>query len=130
MKTRNTIQRSLVLDSLMKLHNHPTAEEICEDVRRVHPDISLATVYRNLNTLERMGDVFKIPIANSADRFDINLDGHSHVICEVCERVTDVMLPTDNEARATVQQATGYIKVRENVLYIGVCPSCTKTPVQ
>ncbi len=129
MKTRNTIQRTLVFESLKKMLNHPTAEDICDDVRKTYPDISLATVYRNLSTLEQLGDVYKIPIANGADRFDINLDGHHHVICEVCGYVSDVTVDIGTHAQRIVSQTTGYEDVRQNVLFVGTCPDCSAKQV-
>lgn len=54
---RNTIQRSLVLEAVNKLHCHATADEIYREIIKTHPHISRATVYRNLNLLsDRGGD--------------------------------------------------------------------------
>ena len=49
--SRNTIQRALVLEAVRSLHNHPTSADVYEAVRRTYPNISRATVYRNLGVL-------------------------------------------------------------------------------
>lgn len=54
---RNSKQRTLVLDVLKASHEHPNAEEVYLAVKQQLPDISLGTVYRNLNLLEEMGQI-------------------------------------------------------------------------
>ena len=56
-KTRNTRQRGIILEILRRTHEHPTAEMIYRDARRALPNISLGTVYRNLNFLRDHGAV-------------------------------------------------------------------------
>ena len=55
MKTRNTIQRALVLEAVNRLQCHATADEIYAEIAKEHPHISRATVYRNLNLLAELG---------------------------------------------------------------------------
>ena len=56
---RNTIQRMLVLETVNKLQCHATADEIYRAIVKDHPNISRATVYRNLNSLSESGDIRK-----------------------------------------------------------------------
>ena len=58
--SRNTIQRALVLEAVRSLHNHPTSADVYEAVRRTYPNISRATVYRNLGVLASRGDVLRV----------------------------------------------------------------------
>ena len=55
MKNRNTIQRTLVLETVRKLRCHATADQIYEEITKEHPTISKATVYRNLSLLSEIG---------------------------------------------------------------------------
>ena len=66
--TRNTIQRALVLEAVQSLHNHPTSADVYEVVRARHPNISRATVYRNLGVLANRGKCcgLKFPTAPTA----------------------------------------------------------------
>ena len=52
---RNSRQRTLVYDAVKASHEHPNAEEVYLTVKEQLPEISLGTVYRNLNILEEMG---------------------------------------------------------------------------
>lgn len=90
MAKRNTIQRSLVLEAVNKLHCHATADEVYEEIIKEHPTISKATVYRNLNLLSEMGEIRRLQIPGSADRYDHISRNHCHVKCKVCGRVFDV----------------------------------------
>ena len=56
MKNRNTLQRRLVLETVRRMRNHPTAEEIYLAIAAENPLISKATVYRNLKLLSEQGD--------------------------------------------------------------------------
>lgn len=87
---RNTIQRQLTLDTVKALKDHPTAEEVYENIRSKYPDISKGTVYRNLNALVDTGDISKISLPNQADRFDHIPEKHYHVRCVKCGRLTDI----------------------------------------
>lgn len=62
MTRHNTIQRSLVLDVVNRLKSHATADEVYAEVAATHPNISKATVYRNLNLLSEMGMIRKLEI--------------------------------------------------------------------
>ena len=66
--TRNTIQRALVLEAVQSLHNHPTSADVYEVVRARHPNISRATVYRNLGVLANRGEVLRVEVPNGAAR--------------------------------------------------------------
>lgn len=67
---RNSKQRTLVLDVLKASHEHLNAEEVYLAVKQQLPDISLGTVYRNLNLLEEMGQIIRIQTGIGGDRFD------------------------------------------------------------
>ena len=91
--TRNTIQRALVLEAVRSLHNHPTSADVYEVVREKHPNISRATVYRNLGVLANRGEVLRVEVPNGADRYDFLNRPHYHAKCRVCGGVFDVDMP-------------------------------------
>ena len=61
METRNTMQKSIILEQLKKLQ-HPTADEVYGAVVKVHPSISKATVYRNLSAMSEKGAISRVKI--------------------------------------------------------------------
>lgn len=62
-------QRESIKDYLNSTTEHPTADTVYLNVRKEFPNISLGTVYRNLNLLAEIGDAIKIPTPNGGDRF-------------------------------------------------------------
>jgi Fe2+ or Zn2+ uptake regulation protein len=93
-KTRNTRQRGVILDILKETHEHPTAETIYRESRRVLPNISLGTVYRNLNFLRDQGTVREIrPSEGGSSRFDRADTPHAHFHCVRCSALLDIPLP-------------------------------------
>ena len=130
MTKRNTIQRSLVFEAVNKLRCHATADEIYEAIVTEHPNISRATVYRNLNSLSEMGDIRKIEIPGGADRFDHMCHDHCHVKCEKCGRVFDVDMEYITGLEKNIKNDCGFTFTGYDFLFRGVCPDCQKSPKQ
>lgn len=84
-----TPQRLCVLKILAR-HEHPTIDELFESIKKDYPSISLATVYKNLNTLLDEGLVVEVNTPNQKSKFDIYEIPHLHVVCEKCGSVMDV----------------------------------------
>lgn len=57
---RNSKQRSRVLEAVQNSGTHPTAEYIFDTLRKEDPNISLGTVYRNLDILCKLGKLAKV----------------------------------------------------------------------
>ena len=97
MTRRETKQRRLVLQAVRSRHDHPTAEQIYEDVHATDPKISHGTVYRNLNCLSEDGIICHVRVPG-ADRYDLRTDLHYHIYCVKCKKSSVQawpMLPED-----------------------------------
>ena len=117
---RETKQRAVILDVLRQLVTHPTADEVHQAVKRRLPRISIATVYRNLDLLSRLGTILKIEVGGMR-RFDANTSNHHHVRCVRCGRMEDT------EVRGITQidyDAKGYTFIGHRIELLGVCPRC------
>ena len=125
-KKRNTLQRSLVLAAMLHLANHPSADDVYDDVRKAHPEISKATVYRNLNGLVEEGVLRRICVANAADRFDHNTQQHYHIRCNSCGYFGDIELEYFHGLDEKVEQITGYTLENHDIVFEGICPVCKK----
>lgn len=126
MKTRRTRQLTAICEVVAAAHDHPTADEVCERVRRRLPRISLGTVYRNLQKLADQQQLRAVHLADRPTRYDGMLAAHDHFLCERCGTVAD--LPRTVPARpdcAGLNQA-GY-RVRAHALtFYGLCPDCCR----
>ena len=124
MMKRNTIQRSLVFEAVNKLQSHATADEIYEKVVTEHPNVSRATVYRNLKLLSETGYIRKIEIPGGADRFDHLCHDHCHVKCEKCGWVFDVDMEYITGIEKNIKDDRGFKFTGYDILFRGVCPDC------
>jgi Fe2+ or Zn2+ uptake regulation protein len=126
---RNTHQRALVLASVQSRCDHPTAEDVYQDVMRDDPRVSRATVYRNLHLLVNNGTILSIK-TDGGERFDRRVDEHAHIMCTVCGRVEDAPFPDQPDLKDVVARATGYAVSACSIVYEGVCPDCQKAAMQ
>ncbi|MEQ3364043.1 Fur family transcriptional regulator [Raoultibacter massiliensis] len=124
--TRNTIQRALVLEAVQSLHEHPTSADVYEAVRAKHPNISRATVYRNLGVLADKGEVLRVEVAGGADRYDFFNEPHYHARCRQCGMIFDVDMPYRSDLTEDVIDSHGFKIEGHQIMFDGVCPDCQK----
>ena len=125
--SRNTAQRAYVLEAVHALHTHPTSADIYEYVHETHPNVSRATVYRNLNLLAARGEVLRVEVPNGADHFDFNTDPHYHAKCRMCESVFDIDMPYQYDIAEKITDARGFVIERHHIIFEGICPSCQRS---
>ncbi len=116
-------QREIILKYVRDSHNHPTADEVYTALKKNSPELSLGTVYRNLNRLSGLGIIKKIPIADGSDRFDGRTDRHWHFICDSCGGVYDVdyALP---DVESAVKMQSGHKVTIVTLSLRGICRDC------
>ena len=121
---RNTVQRSIVLDTVCRLRCHATADDIYREIHGEHPTISRATVYRNLKELSDSGEIRRLEIPGSADCYDHICKNHCHVKCDVCGRVFDVDMDFVNGLENEIRDTHGFDFTGYDIIFHGICPSC------
>lgn len=120
-------QRELVLKTLRENVIHPTADEVYQLARKEMPELSLATVYRNLNQLAGLGMIRKIEGLNGSVHYDHNLCNHYHFICTKCNKVYDVPYDIAPGLADQVTAKTGLNVESYDISFKGICPDCIKT---
>ena len=86
---RVTPQRIAILEAIIKLNNHPTAENVIEYIRKNHPNISVATVYKVLDALVEKGLIKKVKTEKDIMRYDAIMESHHHIYCSDSDRIED-----------------------------------------
>ncbi len=119
-------QRELILQTVQHACNHPTADWVYQQVRASCPNISLATVYRNLNQLAQAGQIKKIPAGNGGDRFDRTTGRHYHMRCTCCGNIFDVNIPFFDQLNALASKQSGFDILSHDILFVGLCDTCKK----
>ena len=101
-------QRESIKASLMSRKDHPTADAVYASIREEFPNISLGTVYRNLNLLVELGEVQKLTFGDGKDHFDADTSLHTTLCAEAAEPSSTFpwsRFPTSTRKRRPVPQA-------------------------
>lgn len=119
-----TAQRRAVLRALAQRSDHPTADQLYEEVRQTLPDISRTTVYRVLDTLLRVGIVNRVSHPGSAVRFDALTHRHHHLFCVSCGSLTDLTVPELDTLPSPDTKGKGFEIHDFSIHFSGICASC------
>ena len=115
------------METIRHLKTHPTAAELYETVRKTLPNISLGTVYRNLELLAQMGLVGKIETEHSKVRYDGDTEPHYHIRCQQCGRLENVYMPPEGFINDTIRNLEGFTVVDHTLEFVGICPECKES---
>ena len=120
---KHSKQRDMIFEYLKGTKAHPTPEQIFDNLREEHPELGIATVYRNLKALYTQGLIRKLNVGEHADRYDADITNHYHFLCEKCGEVSDLY---ENELDITFKTDKD-ISVKSHELYVyGICGKCKK----
>lgn len=103
---------------------HPTADWVYAEVRKLIPNISLGTVYRNLSLLAENGTIQKLNIGTSVEHFDGNPEGHYHVCCNVCGRIDDIEAEPLKELNEWAANRFNGEICEHYTMFVGKCSEC------
>ena len=126
-RQRDTKQRRMIYEAVLRRSDHPDADQIYLDVNAIDRKISKATVYRNLRVLSENGLIAHVRMPG-ADRYDLTLKRHYHMICAICGRVTDAPINYAEENDRLLESKTGFRITRHQTIFEGICPECLAAP--
>ena len=116
---RNTKQKEIILSIINNSSNHLNANGIYLKAKEVIPNISLGTVYRNLNNLVLENKIIRLKMSDGIDRFDKNII-HAHVVCMICGKIDDVMYDYIKK----MPYIENYEVMNYDLRFIGKCKKC------
>ena len=121
-------QRESIKHYLMTTREHPTADAVYMHVKKDFPNISLGTVYRNLNLLTDIGEASKDLYPDGGDRFDGRIEPHNHFLCTKCGRLLDLELDMNSIEEVNRLAAENFdgIITSSSTLFYGECSDCIK----
>lgn len=120
---RVTRQRRAVYEALIDNEQHPTAEQVFTLVKDHLPRISLATVYKSLDSLVSAGLVQKYVTEGSA-RYEARCDEHYHAHCEACGFVADINPQPELHEVLERVAPEGFRAERTLIEFRGICRDC------
>lgn len=120
--TKHSKQRDALIEILQSTTSHPTAEWVYEQMREKFPNVSLATVYRNLKHMIEIGIARELYTDNSS-RFDANMSDHYHFVCKKCSKLIDIF-PEDENSELVKLKEKGFSIDRYDLSIYGLCTDC------
>jgi len=124
---RLTPQRQLVWDALRRSRSHVTAEAICADIQHTIPGFNIASVYRTLELLERVGLIRTSYLGDGPRTYELaehDAHGHHHLVCEGCHTTIHFGPEPVAGLRQQLERDYGYRFDDLELVVFGLCPSC------
>lgn len=123
--TKQFRKRNAILTCLRNTDLHPSAEMVHDMLQAEHPDISLATVYRNLSRFRNQGIIQCVATVRGIERFDANTNPHVHFICSGCDAILDLHQIEVPQALSSHVEATSGCRVEScQLTFTGLCEEC------
>ena len=110
----------LILELINQSKEHLTAEQIFLALKKTEPKVVQATVYNNLNTLYREGQIRKLSIESSPDRYD-RIRKHDHLVCRTCGALSDISL---EDLTKNLEHQLGQRILSYDLTVFYLCPKC------
>jgi len=122
---RNTKQLEVIWEAIKDDTSHPTADQVYARVRERFPNVSLGTVYRNLQKLVA-DEKLQVLMLGRSQHFDPLVTRHQHFICEKCGRVFDVLVDTRDEIKPAKLPHAGFKVTSHQLAFYGACKNCSR----
>lgn len=123
-------KRDAILQQLRKSKEHPSAETLFKQLKAEIPDLSMGTVYRNLNLFKEQGLAISVATVKGVERFDGNTGAHVHFICDDCSAVIDLESMEIPQALCDAAAQAGGVAVTGcNLSFNGICRACRNKQV-
>jgi Fur family peroxide stress response transcriptional regulator len=123
-KYKRSKHRDRILRLLKSTETHPTASWIYDELKKEISNLSLGTVYRNLNILAEQGLIRKFNFGSTFDRYDADITPHYHFCCENCGRFVDLGTPVNEDLNREVEKTTGFKISKHRIEFYGMCDKC------
>lgn len=124
-KLKVTPQRIAIYNMLINTTKHPSVETIHNELKEDHPYMSLATIYKTLDTFKKSGLVQALNVGEDCFRYDASTHCHPHFMCRHCHEIYD--LPDIDSMDMVVDELThktGFTIESEQMYFYGVCKAC------
>lgn len=121
---RNTKQKRIIFDELSKTKAHPDADALFRMVRRRLPNISMGTIYRNINLLRDEGKILELNCGRYSSHYDADIRNHYHFFCLDCRNIFDLDEPLLRTLDSRVSKGSGMCVEYHRIDFYGYCRNC------
>ncbi|MFK5977052.1 MAG: transcriptional repressor [Sulfurovum sp.] len=119
-----TFQRINILENIAKF-GHISIDDIYVEVIKIHPSLSLATVYKNIVLMIEKGILVEVPITGQKSKYEIKKENHIHLICNKCREVVDKPYSTiTDDIFSNFTKEDNFSILKKQINLYGICSSC------
>lgn len=119
-----TPQRITILKEIEK-RGHISIDEIYENIREIHPSISLATIYKNLTSMQEAKIIDEVKLPNQKQRYELIKKPHIHLVCEKCGSITDMHFDSSIAQLKKDCETQTHYKIKDaSIVLLGICQPC------
>ncbi len=119
-----TPQRLAIYKALIKDKSHPNPESVYNTIKPDFPTISLATVYKTLETFEKHHIISVVTPLHETVRYDAEMKHHHHIVCVRCKKVIDINDPELEKIRIPEIVKMGNQVLDYSIQFNVVCSDC------
>jgi Fe2+ or Zn2+ uptake regulation protein len=123
---RITPARRAVIDELASAEGHLTADDLVDRVHATVPSAHRATIYRTMDTLERLGVVEHTHLGHGRAIYHLAEDAHPHLVCERCGAVVQLASNALAGIEEEVRQRHGFVLLAHHFALVGRCQACAE----
>ena len=122
-----TPQRLAICDFVLSSKEHPTTDQVYQEVKKNHPTMSLATAYQTLHLLTEIGLLQELELSNRIFRYDPNISPHINIICENCGKIQDYESESMKNFWSQIIQDLGFKPTGQRLDIYRHCDRCQKS---
>ena len=115
-----TIQRTSILKSIDHA-GHINIDDIYDDVKELHPTLSLATIYKNIILMQSNNVIIEVPMNGEKSKYELKKDEHMHLICQACGQIQDTLITTQTKEALVIEN---FQLSSSQINLYGVCQKC------
>lgn len=123
---KHSKQRDALLALLGSVTCHPSAEWLHSELKKDFPQMSLATVYRNLGVLCECGQAIRLDIGDGTVRYDAQTRDHNHFFCTSCHSLSDIGSDETDGIDRLLEEKYGVSIASHSFIFYGTCRECNK----
>jgi len=125
---KSTQQRDLILEAFLASPSHLSTEELYLKIRKKHPSIGYATVYRTLKLFAESGIAVERNFGDKQTRYEVLSaeEHHDHLVCTVCAAIIEFEDPEIERLQENVAGRHGFKVLNHSLELYGICASCSE----
>lgn len=122
-----TPQRLAICEFILSSKEHPTTDQVYQEVKKKYPTLSLATVYQTLHLLTEIGLLQELELSDGISRYDSDTSLHINIICKNCGMIQDYEAESVKDPWSQIIQDLEFKPTGQRLDIYRYCDRCQKS---